>query len=423
MKKTKKILLIILVILVTTIASLVVFTTTALSWQTNSRSFSLESKHDMIVSTYDKNGSDWGHNQSKLASIGDVIFTFHFDNANLENGNSSDTNPYYLHFIMIIDGTETEIDEAKCNRPGNVLADEINDKIYYIVSEPAGPACDDGYDFSSYAMTVMYEYDYNRDSMTTEFVEKHIVTEVDSDGKIRQGVAMDGSGNITIAYGTYSGQIKIYVYDHESRTFTNDEYTSNQDGDSLMYCNVAMLDLDHVYVLAQQDTSREDEVYYQYVKFFAWEHGVWSDHMVVDYRDHEKAEEHPSLVLNCDLFIHDGLVHMAAASVLLGEVTYLTYDGENYHEEETNYLPNGTANLKFMEFDGELYIASMSFLLYFLIPTFTIISVDSQEVVYRMVSVENNGYFYIDEMNQDTVNLLIYTSKQGTLYSIEYDET
>jgi len=419
MKRVLKVFLIIIIILATIIGVFLSAAFLTLNIEINKDKFELSAKKDMPVSEYDKNGSDWGHNQSKLASIGDVIFTFHFDNSNLANGNSSDTNPYYVNFIMIVDKEEYQFGIGNANRPGNVLADEVNNKVYYILSEPAGPASNDGYDFSSFSQTVMYEYDFNVDTLEIILNEKHIVTPVSSDGKIRQGVDMDDSGNIAIAYGKYGGEMIIYTYNYSLRTFSEYTYQSNNDGDNLMYCNVAMLDLDHIYILAEQDTSIEDQTFYQYVMFFALEEGVWSSEIIVDYRDSDLADKHSEIVINSDIEIFDGVVHMAATSQLAKEVTYYTYELGELIEQDTDYLPKGTGNIKFIEIDGELFIATMSFTLRAFLPTFSITSVSEENIVYKMILVVNNRYFYVDVLNDNSVTLLIYSNSKGRLYTLE----
>lgn len=422
MKKFKKAILIVLLVFVLTLGLLVLAAAATFSIQTNRDLFELSSTHEMITSEYNSNGSFWGHNQSKLASIGEVIFTFHYDNQNLVNGNSSDTNPYYSYFIMIVDGEEVQFDFGTCNRPGNVITDELNNKVYYILSEPAGPASDGGNDYSSYSQTVMYEYDFDPNTLDTLLVEKHIVTPVTSDGKIRQGVAIDDFGNIAIAYGTYDGYIVIYTYDYSFRIFEEYRYLSNTDFDSLMYCNVDILDLNHVYVLAEQDTSRDGHTFYQYVMFFALENNIWFSQMVVDYRNSDLAQKYDKMVINCDLMIVEGVVHMGAASSKANEVTYLTYENGGINIQDTSYFPRGTANFQFIEVDGELYVATMSFISQIFLPTFSILSVNEQKIVYKIVSVMNNRYFYLDVMDDRIINLLIYGINKGKLYSIAFKQ-
>ncbi|PKK86746.1 MAG: hypothetical protein CVV63_03895, partial [Tenericutes bacterium HGW-Tenericutes-8] len=329
----------------------------------------------------------------------------------------SDQNPYACEFVYIKDDIEHVIDSKPCNRPGNVLTDKINNKVYYILSEPTGPASDGGADFTNIATTKMYEYSYSPSNDQLTLIETHAVTPSESDGKIRQGVNMDESGNIVIAYGTYSGYMNVYTFDISNRIWNHQSFLSNDTNDSLMYASVAMIDLDHIYVLAEQDTSNGNGTFYQYVKFFAIEDGNITSTIIADYRDHPLAEKHDSLVINGDIEIFNGQVHMMAIATKFFEVTYYIYSDNAFTKQDTSYLNKDTKNAKFFIQDNELNISTMSLKYGFLFPTFNIYNTILKTKTYTITSVIFNNYFYIDATD-DALHLLIYSKNKGSLYYI-----
>lgn len=421
MKRIFKWFLILILSVVVFLGIFILFTLVPFNIQLNKDGFELDHKISREPSTYDSNGSWWGHNQTKLASLNNLIFTFNYDNSNLSNGNSSDQNPYFCEFVYIKDDVEHIIDSKPCNRPGNVLTDTINNKVYYILSEPTGYASNGGKDHTNIAITKMYEYNYSPSSNQLTLIETHSVTPSVSDGKIRQGVAMDESGNIVIAYGTYDGYMNVYTFDLTNRVWNHQSFLSNDTNDSLMYASVAMIDLDHIYILAEQDTSNDDGTFYQYVKFFAIENDNVTGTIIADYRYHELAERHDKLVINGDIEIFNGQVHMLAVATMFFEVTYYIYSDNVFTLQDTSYMNKSTKNAKFFIQNDELYISSMSLTFSILFPTFNIYDTTLKTKVYTITSVVLNNYFYIDATD-DALHLLIYSKSKGSLYYINTND-
>ena len=419
MKRILKWFLILLLTAILFLGTLVLFTLVPFNIELKKDGFELDHKISRAPSPYDSNGSDWGHNQTKLASLNNLIFTFNYDNSNLANGNSSDQNPYTCEFVYIKDDIEHIIDSKPCNRPGNVLTDTVNSKVYYILSEPTGPAYDSsGEDFTNFATTKMYEYSYAPSTDLLTLIEEHSVTPSTSDGKIRQGVAIDPFGNIVIAYGSYDGYMNIYTFDLELRAWDYLSFLSNDTFDSLMYASVAMKDLDHIYILAEQDTSNDDGVFYQYVKFFAIEDGNITGTIIADYRNHELADKYEKMVRNADIEIYNGEVHMIAVASKFFEVTYYVYSDNTFTIQDTSYMNKDIKNAKFFIQDNELYISSMSLKFGALIPTFNIYDVANQTKIYTLSSTILNNYFYIASTETE-LYLLLYSRSKGSLYYIK----
>lgn len=367
-------------------------------------------------------GSWWGHNQYKLASIGQTLFYIEYDNSALEFGNSSSDNPFTCSFKIINDEETNEIDKEPCNSPGIVLSDETNNRIYFILVEPTGAANNGGYGWTGISTTFMYEYSYNQDTFETSFVTKHQVTESLSDGKIRQGADIDEDGNIAIAYGDYSGYIQLYIFNYVTREWVHSSHLSNPDNDTLMYCNTQIIDLDNVYVLCQQDTAKNGRVLYQYVKFFTYEENVWKDKMIVDYRHHELADQEDTLVMNSDLLVIDNKVHIVTTAQNFHEIIHLVYDNGTYSSMDTTVLPSNTENIKLVEYDNEWY-----YVIYrrkYTIRAIDIFSSVSQDTVFSMIGVPNKQYIYPIAVNNNKLYLLMYpnNNESGVLFELKHLE-
>jgi len=381
--------------------------------------FELANTIELDIPKYNgTSGSWWGHNQSKLGSYNQLIFLIDYDNSNLDNGNSSISNPFECTLRFIDNYEITDFDTVSCNSPGSVLTDELNDKVYFIFTEPSGPGNNGGFGWTGESETVMYEYDIDDTNLSLNM--KHIVTPSRSDGKIRQGVTIDDSGNIAIAFGNYSGFIELYLYDYEDRTWSNSSVLSNNDNDTLMYCNVQMLDLDNVYMLCQQDTARDGHVYYQYVKFFTYIENVWGEKMIADYRTHELASEEDILVINSDLYLEGSNVHILTTAQRFYEVKHIVFDGSAYVDLDTSLIDESSSNSKIIELNDHLYYVSHRS--YLGIPSIEVISIDDGESLYLLSGVIDYHYIYPITTSSDELALLIYPDSnegKGIIYSIK----
>lgn len=367
----------------------------------------------------DTSGAWWGHNQYKLASINESIYFIEYDNSALDLSNSSSDNPFTCTITSIVEGIKTELDSVPCNSPGIILADVTNNKLYAIIVEPTGPASTGGFGWTGESTTFMYEYDVNTITYNITLVEKHQVTPSISDGKIRQGADIDELGNVAIAYGDYSGYIQLYVFNFQTRVWMHYNYLSNSDNDTLMYCNVQIKNTNNVYILCQQDTAINGRVLYQYVKFFAFEENVWSEKMIADYRNHERAESEDTLVLNSDLVLIEEDIHIITTAQNFIEVTHLVYRDNEYETIDMSKLPPSTENIKLIVFDDTTYYV----IYYKKLSTCTIdiVNVDNFESVFSISGVPNKHYIYPHVTNQNEILILVYPNddNDGVLMYLE----
>jgi hypothetical protein len=385
-------------------STMIVMITGPIELTLNQRSFETVSFETIEKSAYQNNGSWWGYNQKKIAVLGDVSFSFDYDNSNYETGNPSLTNPYQCVFHHTIDGVKETFGTAATERPCNVVADRDRMLVYYFVVEPTGENIGTNGN-TAMARTMMYVYHFDATLQTTDLLRVEEVDPPSSIGKIRQSVAIDASGNLAVAYGEYSGIMTVLTYDVQNNLWHKHQTLSNPDQDSLMYCYVELVDLDEIYTLCVQDTSRDGETYYQYVKLFAYESGVWSDYMVVDYRDHPKAIKESHMVEHTEFKRIDGKLHIITRSNPLSEIRHFIYESHQITELTTTLKGrNGWVRLLYV--DETLYYVTtkLSF-----IPMVEIIEVETGKVVYQAIGMAMGSYLYLGEaMTSGEIPILFY---------------
>lgn len=380
----------------------------------NQRGFETASFTEIPKSEYDNNGSWWGYNQKKLAMLGNVVFSFDYDNANFVSGNPSLTNPYYCHLHVTVDETTTALDTVKAERPCNVVADESRNLVYYFAVEPTGENVGTNGN-TGIARTMMHVYAYDPLLQTVVKVESTEVDPPSSIGKIRQSVDIDSSGNLGIAYGQYDGWITVKTYDVGTGTWGVHQTLSNLEGDSLMYCYIEMADLATFYVLCVHDTWREDATYYQYVKLFVYEQGVWSDHMIVDYRDDPLASKESQIVEHTECKLVGDELHLITRSLRLQEVRHFVYK-DGVLEEQHNPLNMGYVWVRLLEIEGTLYYVSTN---HFPFPTLEIREVETEKVVYRTLGIPRGSYLYLGEPTATGKVVLLFYPGWGDVSAIK----
>ena len=416
-KKFLKILSAVVVLIILSVFLLLVAFTGKIGIVTADSGFYISRKIDLDKSVYRNNGSWWGYNQSKLASIGDTSFTFIYDNSNFANGNPSVTNSFKCKFIMINDGIIQEFGFGFAERPCNVLADEVRNKVYYFVVEPTRQ--NEGNNGNTgIAKTMMYVYDFNPQTKEIVLNRTEQVVEEGSVGKIRQGAALDSEGNIAIAYGQYDGILKVHTYDIENDEWNDYQILTNPDNDSLMYAYVVMKDLQNFYVLCVQDTSTGNETYYQYVKMFAYENGLWTDTMVIDYRNEPEAQEKPNLVEHTEFCLINDKLHIITRSGKLSQIKHFVYDENGLTEQNTDFLKKG--------FFGHLWIriAVVDNKMYYvcnksgLIPKLEIIDFETKATVFSYTGISAGSYIYLNKNQSNSeIQVLVLPSGMDFLYN------
>ncbi|MCK7485159.1 MAG: hypothetical protein MZU97_06090 [Bacillus subtilis] len=244
-----------------------------------------------------------------------------------------------------------------------------------------------------------------RHSKSTDLLRIEEVDPPSSIGKIRQSVAIDANGNLAVAYGEYSGIMTVLTYDVQNNRWHKYQTLSNPDQDSLMYCYVELVDLDEFYTLCVQDTSRDGETYYQYVKLFAYESGVWSDYMVVDYRDHPIASKESHMVEHTEFKRIDGKLHIITRSNPLSEVRHFIYESHQITELTTT-LKGRNGWVRLLNVNETLYYVTtkLSFL-----PMVEIVEVETGKVVYQAIGMAMGSYLYLGEaMTSGEIAILFY---------------
>jgi len=312
---------------------------------------------------------------------------------------------------MIKNSVITVFGSGNCDRPCNVLADTERNKIYYFLIEETQQNIGTN-DFTGMAKTVMYVYDYNSESGEIILNRKEDIIPESSVGKIRMGSYIDSSGNIILAYGQYDGILKVHIFDVENNIWTIQQTMSNYDNDTLMYAYVIMENLQNFYVLCVQDTSKNGEVYYQYVKLFACNNENWTSTMVVDYRNSSIAETETSIVEHTELCFINNKIHLITRSKKMKEIIHYIYKDGQLIKQDTDFLSNNYEWIRLIELNEKMYyVANKTGI----IPTLDVIDAEKKEVVFSYMGISISSYIYLNKnWNNNEIQVLCIPSFKTT---------
>jgi hypothetical protein len=381
-------------------------------------------KIEVAKSKFHEGGSWWGYNQKKLASIADVTFSFVYDNSNLDYGNSSEQNPFACHLITIKDGSTKVFASVNTNATCNVLADAARNKVYYIVNEPVGEANNGGFAWTGSGRIVVYTYDYNPTTGSTTLSDKRSLVEAEEDGRQRMGAAINDQGQIIVAYGSYDAMLHAYIYDPLTDVWTTYATLSNDSGDSLMYNYAIIKSLEEFYILAVQDTARNNTVYYQYVKFFGYKDGTWIERMVVDYRGADAAGKEAILVEHKEFTLINDQIHIITRSDFLNENKYYIWDNEELIEQDLSFIENDFRWLKILPYDDDLlFIYNCQELFW---DKLEIYSFQKKTKIFCDRNFISKAYIYVNLKSDNTLQVLgicgdskVYAKEKAYLYEIK----
>ena len=268
------------------------------------------------------NGTWWGFNQSKIARIDEYVFTYYVDNSTQIGDVANANNPNQMVFIMIDNsGKITEFDSKPTSRPGNVVADNARQRIYYFTLEPTSSE-DNGY------LCKLVMYVYQLEAGEAVFHRQEVV--IDNQGiypetiNIRLAVTIDKTGNIGVTYSIPNPSyiFSMYVHTYDILTETWEEKSVLIDGlnHPNFYPELIMKDINHFLVVAVQDYCYGGDCYYQYTRYFIYNEGQWSYDYLADYRDLEIAKERANLTAHSEVYIgSDNQYHVLTISRLSDE--------------------------------------------------------------------------------------------------------
>ncbi len=395
-----------------------------------SNTFNVKSETSLDNSKYEDNGYWWGFNQNKVASINDAVFTFTYDNSNLTNGNSSETNPYTCEFYIVRNGIKEKFGEAPSNRPCNVLTDKANNKVYYIVSEPVGPTDDEGKDITGRAKAVLYTYSYNEtlNEVTFEGSETAIPS-TDNDGAIiRMGTSISNNGDIMISYGSYDGYIAVYVKAYGDTRWARYVCLASDEGHSMMYNYAVIVNPQKFYVLAVQDWSHENKTFYQYAKLYAYEGETlpvtyadenpisswgewpvlssvassegWTQKMVID----KRGSKYEKAVRTEELVYINGTLHIVVREMVnyvKFKLMHYTYENDELILKKDNF-GSLTINARIIKYEDKLYYVTYQAL----IGKIKLVEMETGKLCFRkFVGFDLSGNIYVDRYS-DNINVL-----------------
>jgi len=362
------------------------------------------SKIEIDKSKYHDSGSWWGYNQKKLATIDDVTFSFHYDNSALDNGNSSETNPFKCHFIIIKDDIPEVFGSGNANATCNVLTDSVRNKVYYVVNEPVGGPNSGGYAWTGPGRIVIYTYDYNPVLKSVTFNNKYNLLEPSDDGRQRMGSAINNQGKIIISYGSYNAMLNVFIFDPINNSWNSHQTLSNPDNDSLMYNYTIIKDLDEFYILGIQDTAKNGDLYYQYVKLLGYKGGVWIEEMVVDYRETAEAQNNANMVEHKEFKLIDDKIHIITKSDVLNEIKYFIWDNNELLEQDISFIRKDSYWIRLVNTEDDLlFIYNYSNMLG---SNLEIYSSTDKSKVYCNRNFTDKAYIYVNVGDNDLIQVL-----------------
>ncbi|MDD3171524.1 MAG: hypothetical protein PHO86_04305, partial [Bacilli bacterium] len=261
---------------------------------------------------------------------------------------------FKCHLTMIIDESIIVFDHVNTNANCNVLTDSKRNKVYYIINEPVGDANNGGYAWTGLGQIIIYTYNFHPDNNTITFEETYLLKEAADDGRQRMGADINDSGEIIISYGDYDAMLNVFIYDPITDTWTSHQTLSNPDQDFLMYNFTIIKNLEEFYILAIQDTAKNNTSYYQYVKLFEYNRGTWIEKIVVDYRNTEEAKTEAILVENKDFKMINNQIHIITSSSVLEELRYFIWDNHTLIEQDISFIPNDVKWIRLSPIDDDI---------------------------------------------------------------------
>jgi hypothetical protein len=337
----------------------------------NQTGFSLESNVTIHKSEASMNGSWWGHNQKKMASIGDTIFSSELHNENYFSFPESEEHPNTAS-LNYFDGTKfvTFQEDIPTRNAPNVITDKTRNLIYYFAIAPKGEhGADSPWSNSAiqnYTMMYVYNFDPLTKQITLNRVEEIIRPNYFENGQIRAGVDMDSDGNIAFVYGTYDKKIEVYLFDVNQALWSHMTYTGLEDG--MMYAYVEMKSLSEFDILVEEDYSdyEHPNSMYFYTKMFSYNEGIWEEKMIVDYRNHPNADflNNTHFVENSSFAQIDGTFHIITVSLeeYANEIKYFQVDNGELTETKLPF-GNGKAEYKMVrviEVNGSVFFVTIN---------------------------------------------------------------
>jgi hypothetical protein len=353
-------------------------------------SFEVSLKLNIPNSSQHMNATWWGYHQSKIVSIGDTTFTYYIDNSTQNNGVSNINNPNKAIFLKIKNGEQQQFGFANTSRPCNVLADVQRGKVYFVVLEPTSEV-----DSGTEGRIMLYTYNYNNIIDEITFENAYQVVAKGDNGQIRTSATIDDNGNIAIAHGGYDSYMYVYIYDIENEEWNDYRYLSNDEDEELLYPYVILKDLDTFYLLPVQDTNVYGTNYYQFVKFFSYDNGVWLSEMVVDYRNLAIAKTKPQLVEQTEFYLDGEDIHIFTRA-RLGEkadsiINHFIYKEGVLSEIDAKFLNKDYSWVKLIRFNSKLYyICTVD-------KKLVIIDYETKETVFSETTNVKGLYMYINK--------------------------
>lgn len=254
------------------------------------------------------------------------------------------------------------------------------------------------------------------------------------------GTSINIAGDIMIAYGSYNGYIAAYTKAYGETRWRRYVCLASDEGHSMMYNYAVIINPQKFYILAIQDWSSNNEIYYQYAKLYTFDgeklsssyadenpmsyneypdyssvasSNGWTQTMVIDKRGAEKT----NAVRTEDCIYIDDTLHIVVRDSVKNNLLHYTYKNEELVLQKDNFSAF-TRMVRIVKNNEKLYYITYETLF----SKIKIIEIESEKLVYRKFNgfdINNDGNIYVDRFNQEHINIL-FIKKAGdiNLYSL-----
>lgn len=343
-----------------------------------------------------------GDNQSKLARIGDMVYTFYLDNSGCTNPSAPGNDKVMRLLSIDSEGNVSEFDSIPVWMHGNILADTTRKLIYVTTYE------EESLGGSYYPSVKVYTY-----SIGEEITRTSIVTLVDEklipyEANPRVGADIDQDGNIAVAFSNYIGIMFVYVYNVSNDTWQKhsiEYYHDTYINDCVLYPYVRIKGVDCIKVIAGRDSTTtetgeiNDTPSRDYSRYFSYNGEDWTHFIIGDLRGKYDKQVNSAPL---DLYIDsDNNAHVITQEY--NQLKYYIISPQNLIEEQSFINLRNGMEVIFVRianvFDNKYFVISGMGIKGFKQTGYLEIYDINYNLIYRNNSICNSPYVYINKLS------------------------
>ncbi|MGD9909826.1 MAG: hypothetical protein AB7U79_04375 [Candidatus Izemoplasmatales bacterium] len=366
-----------------------------------------------------------GDNQSKLARLGDTVFTYYLDNSGCVDASARGNDKTMRLLLISSNGEIVEFDSIDVWMHGNVLVDETREIIYYTTYEEVLV----GQEY--FGQVKIYTYDFHQGDPVR--ISETMLKDDQSypfEANPRVGADIDQDGNIAVAYSNYQGMMFVHVYDAVNNTWTEHKieyYLDTYLYDCNLYPYVRLDGTNHIRLIANRDTSVGPDGNYtedlarDYTRYFSYENGVWTNWVFSDLRDETEKNGESSTSVPMDLFLDSN----DTSHIIMKEDNQLVYyliDREGnttYHELPDLKLDVAVQFIRILEVNQRMFfvVSGQGITGFSRVGYLAIYDYETEELLYQSNQACYTPYLYIIEKpTSSTIDIMVISRDK------DYDE-